>query len=173
MRWSRPISADDVRAVGGLANERFSPLAGWPPSDLSDSVLTYGDVEARSIEVASALTVVSSRSEFWETQALVIAQCSLTDDRPDMVWWGLSRGGSPRWQDITGPTWELGPSEQTYMSADALAGTATILSVVFGQAVLNGAALVIGNLASNSDIEECMMRCGSNPPCVWRCLAGQ
>jgi hypothetical protein len=160
VQWPRPLDVNSVRARWVYAQWWFSPLADWsPPRRLLHRELKLPDRQAASGEVAAALSVVSSRPEYWEAQAQVVVYCSVSAEDP-----------APQWEimaelDPSGETWAQTPGLPSFLSQSTLAvprsalvAAARVISASFQPATLDGAGYLVGLLAG-PDWEECMERC--------------
>jgi hypothetical protein len=173
MRWQQPVNADQVRARWLEASWRFSPLAGWPPREYGPSIV-YDGGEARAGEVAAALGVVSSRSAYWETQALIVEFCSHREADPAPQWSalaGLETDGQFRGPDEVLSAF-LNATRPAVPPGTLIAASQTMRGLCT-DSTLNGLGLVVGRMAA-PDYDECVLRCKDRPPtCIWDCLGGR
>lgn len=173
MEWPRPIDATLVRAQWVRCQWRFSPLAGWPRWENESTILRFAGRQARGLEVAAALGVVSSSDAYWEAQAHIVEYCSARADDPGPEWVVMSRlrDDQTAWLGQDGLPGFLA-TRPLAVPPPSLVAAARVVTSAFSTQALDALGFIVGQLAS-SDWEDCDTQCGGDAECMLNCLAQQ
>jgi hypothetical protein len=164
MDWGRAIEVQDVRERWLQVHSMWSRPFGPPATNVAD-------VDVDLAKVAATLTVVSGRAELWEAQAHVVASCSITGADPADLWSELARTPFEPSLLEPGAPIEILQSTQQILPLFApwsLVWGASVLASNYAPEVLNQTGYIVGQMAGYW--EDCDEECGSNPPCILRCL---
>jgi hypothetical protein len=191
MDWPGHIAADVVRAHWVRARWQFSPLAGWPPPWPGEVPMELSSRPVDLAAIAAALSVVSSRSQLWEAQALIVDYCSSRAEDPAPQWTALA-GLDPSgegWRSREGIAGFIADVQPATPSASlplhpypypvpypyrypywALVSAGQIMSRAFRSATLDGLGYLVARL---DDWDECRVYCENspNPHCMQECLS--